>query len=376
MSRTTFKSSILAAAVACVASSAHAAVTWTQVYGQTSTTTRSLRGMALSSDGTSAYGTYIQGSSTSGVSRYTLSGSPPAGTSAGFFNVTSSSNGPSSDSHQAEAVTTDDRGIVYAASIKDSTSGDNARVYVLNATLGTSTKFALPDIDSPGSVTGETIGGLDLYKSGSTYQLYVTRFAASSAYIERYVVGGTGAGDATLTPDTTFDGDGRYNLRSVVGTADNLRGIDVAADGTIFVASREDNTVYRIASDLSGVSSTSVTKAMDLATFGGNVYVTQYNGAASNIVELSQATLASTGNTFGATGTFPHTEATSGYAGIDIDSIGRMYLSDQFYAGTSSNLSDRILVSSAVPEPTGVGAIALAGMALLARRGRRANSPH
>jgi hypothetical protein len=346
-----------------------AAPTWSVVYNQTSTTTRSLRGLALANDEASIYGSYIQGSSTSGAARYTLTGSPPVGASAGFFNVTSAGNGPSSDSHQAEAVATDDRGIVYAASIKDSTSGDNARIYLLNSALGTSTKFVLSDIASPGSTTGETIGGLDVRKSGGTYQLYVTRFAATSAYVERYTIGGTGVGDASLTLDTSFDGDGRFNLRDTIGTADTLRGIDVAADGTMFIASREDSVVYRVPSSLSGITSTAVTKAMDVALFNGSAFVTQYNGTTSSVLELAQSNLALL-NTYTATGTFPRTNNTEGYAGIDFDSNGRMYLVDQFYAGTTSNLSDRILVSSPIPEPATVGLIAMAGAGMLLRRRR------
>src|SRR5687767_15534685 len=70
-----------------------AAPTWTQVYTQTTTsgvnTTHSLRGLALSSDGSSIYGGYIKGDAASAntngaaFARYDLTGSPPVGTAPG-----------------------------------------------------------------------------------------------------------------------------------------------------------------------------------------------------------------------------------------------------------------------------------------------------
>jgi hypothetical protein len=350
------------------ASSASAAPTWTQVYGQTSTTTRSLRGLALSDDDATIYGGYIQGSSTAGFARYTLTGSPPVGTAGGFHDINAVD---ATTLRQAEALTTDDRGIVYGASNKDSTgSTPNARVTLLSSNFGAAKHIPLADLTgAPSNVTGETIGGLTMHKSGSVYQLYVARFRTDTAYIERYVVGGTGVADATLTLDPTFDGDGTFDLRAAtLGAADNLRGIEVAADGTIFVASREDNVVYRVPSSLTGITSTAVTKAMDIALLGSNLYVTQYNGLSSAVVELEQSDLSATGNVFTATGTFPRTNATEGYAGIDFDASGRMYIVDQFALGTSANMTDRILVSSPIPEPTSLAAIGIATLALVRRR--------
>jgi hypothetical protein len=152
----------------------------------------------------------------------------------------------------------------------------------------------------------------------------------------------------------------------VIPTADNLRGIEVADDGTIFVASREDSLVYRVSSDLASVTTKAVTNAMDIAIYGDNLYVTQYNGAASAVVELKQSDLTN-GSTFTATGTFPHTETTTGYAGIEIDGLGRMFIADQFFAGSAATTQDRVLVSTPVPEPTALMLLVLTP-ALLRRR--------
>ncbi len=350
------------ATVACAAlTPAASAMTWDVVYDQTSITTRSLRGLAVSPDGSDLYGGFIRGSSTAGFQHFTLTGNPPVGTPAGFFNVTSI--GPSGENHQAEAVVIDDRGLVFGASIKDSTSGDNARIIVMDSTLGTYKMVPLADITA--GTTGETIGGLTFRTDGTNRQLYVTRFRDDTAYIERYTIGGSGVGDATVTLDPTFNGTGQLNLRSFSGyeSAANLRGIDVTADGTILVASREGNVVYRISADLSDIQAISVANAMDVAIYGGNAYVTTYAGADSQIVEIDIATGALTGTTFTATDLFSRGDD-AGYAGIAFDALGRMYVVDQFYAGTNDNVSDRILVSSPIPEPSAAMLLA-AGPALM-----------
>jgi hypothetical protein len=322
--------------------------------------TRSLRSVALSQDESNLYAGYIQGSSTAGFRQYILTG-PPLYSPAAFHDVNAVD---STTLRQAESVTTDDRGIVYGASIKDSTaSTPNARITLMSSNFSTVKHISLADITSPPSnTTGETIGGIWLRKSGSTYQLYVTRFLATTAYVERYVVGGTGVSDATLTLDPTFDGDGQFNVKSFVPGATRLRGIEVADDGTIFTVSRDDDALYRIASDLSGVATSAAVNPMDVALFDGNVYVTRYDGAASEIVEYSQATGLATGETYTATGSFAR-GALEGYSGIDIDNLGRIYLGDQFYALDS----DRVLLSSPLPEPGMAGGL-LAGILLLRRR--------
>lgn len=310
---------------------------WTAVADHPSAVgTRSLRGIALSTADNSVYGGFIQGSSTAGARRYSLAGHPPVGSTEEFFNVTAQPY-PSAANHQAEAVTVDTRDWVYVASVKDSTSGDNARIYICDSTFASHTMVPLADIDFPG-VVGETIGGVDVRQSGSDYLLYVTRFRSGSAspYIERYVVGGATPATATLTLDSTFNGTGRFSLPGGAF----LRGIDVGADGTIFVASREDNRVWRIPSSLTGITNVTLTRAMDLAVDRGHLFVTTYDGVDSKVVEYVADTLAPTGRTFTATDTFPR-GATEGYAGIDIDYRGRLYVADQIYGSNS----DRILVS-------------------------------
>ncbi|WP_220214873.1 hypothetical protein, partial [Streptomyces shenzhenensis] len=99
--------------------------------------------------------------------------------------------------------------------------------------------------------------------------------------------------------DTTFNGTGTFNLADLPGfsTAGAPRGLTVAPDGTIYLASTDtgnftNGTVYRIASDLASATSVTVLGAMDVALRGGRVYATQYLADNSAIAVLDATTLA------------------------------------------------------------------------------------
>lgn len=362
--------------------SAHAApVSWSVAYDQQVTGgARSLRSLALSADELSLYSGFIQGGSSAGVQHITLSGTPPLGTAQNFYNVTTSQNGPSSADHQPKAVATDARGLVYIGSSKVSTSGDNARIIIQDSTLslsgGAQKVIALSDIASLGN-TGERVGGLSVRSEGANLYLYVSREHPDSAYIERYVIGGTDVATATLTLDAAFNGTGRFNLTSVAPDAKDLRGLEVSADGTMFVTSNGANALFRISSDFASVTRQAVTNPYDVALYDGRAFVTSYNADASAVYELLWGAGLDVLSTFSATAAFPRNNvAGTGYSGIDIDSSGRIYLVDQLYFCTSSSCSsgtwgDRILVSSvlapldpggSVPEP-GTGSLALLAVA-------------
>lgn len=331
---------------------------WTLVSDQTvistssETLTRSLRRVVLNDAETLMYATFLQKSLGAGVREYTLTGDPPTATAGAFFNVTSIS--PSGTDHQPEGLDVDDRGFVYVGSSKDSTGGDNARVIILPTGLGSNQVFVLADIDFIGN-TGESVGDLRIRKDGGTYQLYVSRHHLSSAYVERYIVGGSSVGSLTLTLDTSFSGDGRFNLRTEGGfpTASGLRGIDVAQDGTIFVVTREDDLLYKISSDLTTVTTVALSNPMGVALYDDRAFVTQYNGDTSSIAEVNQASLAVL-STFDAFDDFPRDPidgTLAGYAGIDVDSNGHVFVGDQLYFRTSAESRDRVLRSSSFAPP-------------------------
>ncbi len=367
-----------------------APLTWSLLLDHTVTVgERSLRGLALSHDESSLYGGYIQSTSSAGVRHYTLAGDPPAATAQNFYNVTSSANGGSSADHQPKAIATDSRGLVFIGSSKDSTSGDNARIIVQDASLGAGSHvIALADIDVPGSVTSERVGGLAVREVGGTVYLYASRESGGSAWIERYVVGGSDAASTTLALDTAFNGNGRFSLRTVFADASNLRGLEVDADGNVFVASAADNALYRVSADLATVSKQAVASAYDVALFDGRAFVTSYAGDESAIVELMGDASLSLRGSFDAFGVFARDpvvgdRAGTGYSGIEIDSLGRILLVDQLYAcalascGSGSLMADRVLISSAldrlgsaVPVPATL-ALMLAGLAATAVTRRR-----
>lgn len=318
-----------------------APITWTTATSQASGTGNQLRAVAVSNEAgnDSVYLGYIQTSGTRRIDRRDLD-SP--------YSVL---NTHASGFDQPKGIVTDDRGNVFVANRNSSSSTSRIESF----------SSALASNFNTGTV-GPVIGGLALYKSGSDYYAYAA-FEAGGL-IQRYNV--TNPGSMTL--DASFGTGGSYNIP---GAAD-LRGIEVAADGTIFVASRDANRVYKVAADLSSSSFVTLTKAMDVALYGGNAYVTSYNGASSLIQVLSQSDL-STVDTIAITtldgNPYTRLNNTEGWSGIDIDANGNIWLADQNY-GSTGGTQDRLLLGStlAVPEP---GTVALAGLAAFVFAGMR-----
>lgn len=302
---------------------------------------RSLRGLALSGDDSDLYVGFIQGTSSSTIRRVSsdinstiIGNDPQYGT-----------NPPYTDGIEAKVTTflqpkglaTDDRGYVYTTLNSGSNSINQSwRIYStdLDAEVGTYLST---------TAVSAQLSGISVWKDDpdgdgpidATYYVYLSH-NGGSAQIERWNV--TDPGNATL--DVTWGTAGAINLKSdpTFGTSAFANGLEVAEDGTIYVAggilgTGRGDSVFKIPSDgnLTLATRVDVNGAMDLALFQGNVYVTQYLAANSTIAVLDQTSLALV-DTISAniTGTYP-TGEDSGFSGIDISATGELFVAEQIY---------------------------------------------
>ncbi len=322
--------------------------------------TTSLRALELSPDATALYSGWLHGPQM--VWRH----DPSSGAVTAAYDM---------GGVQANAIATDDRGYVYIG------EGDYGagRIRITPSALDSTVK-------SFGGKDGTEVEGLSIRKelpaTGDlpNYYLYVTR---SDGTIERYDV--TDPANPALDP--TFGTGGVYDALA----GEPLRGVEVAGDGTMFVAQRDSDPgtndrsgfVYAIPPTLPTDPTTIPTyddiAAMDLALYGDLLYVTTYDGDSSLVFVFDVS-----GGTLALLDTFepmvvdgPEREDVYGYAGIDISPLdGRVFFTDQWYSISGENL-DRILTNPAratlqpeIPEP---GTLALVGLGLLGlvRRRRR-----
>jgi hypothetical protein len=340
-------------------------ITWTALLDQTSGTTYSLRGVALSANDSTVYGTWLHTGDNKLIVEYN------ATTGALLYSSTIGVN------NQAKSIATDDRGYVYLGS-GDYTkptqiqvrSSDLQTIYGTASTTNTDTTNT--------DTKDKRIGGASIWKNGNQYYLYITRESGfDAAYIQRFNV--TNPSNPTL--DTSFGSGGTLNLQSLLPgdtAVGYLRGLEVAKDGTIYVTSTRTDTaankanarVYKIAPNLTSATYTTLRGAMDVAIYGSDLYVSQYDAQNSAVAVLNAGTLGLEKTLL--TG-FIHsnTSADSGYSGIDITSDGRIFLADQVYSLTGN--SDRLLESSSVgpvPIPSTVLLLGSGLMGLLLWRRR------
>jgi hypothetical protein len=340
-------------------------ITWQVQADFSSTTTRSVRGIALSPDESNEYLGFIQGTSgSSAVSEYSSAViSPPTNPAA---TATITDNG-----RQPKGVAVDDRGNVY------STYGTNTGSTTQQFRIYTSTLGAVQATQNVTLPTSSQLGGMAVQNLGGTYYAYISS-NKGSATIQRWNV----TTPSTPTLDTSFGSGGTLNLQTLLGNANAfVNGLDVAPDGTIYatggllnVTNDRGDELFKInAAGTAVLAQTAVTEALDVALFSGQLYVAEYNGGASaidvlNASDLSPVTVLTT----------PFVDSTAagsddGYAGITVNSAGQLYVTDEDYNGNTSTTPDRVLVSSTVvPEPASLGLLAVGGLALLAKRRRRA----
>jgi MYXO-CTERM domain-containing protein len=346
---------LFAIAVVCAALSASsnaAPLTWTTAVNQASTTTNQLRAVALADQlgNDTVYLGYIQdtGSNRRRVNQHSTA-SP----------YTMLSQQLSGNSQQPKGIATDDRGNVFVAYRQSGDSTSYIQSFTSDLTISNDTTTTVSPV----------VGGIAIQKSGSTYYAYTVYEAGG--LVHRYDV----TNPSNMTLDTTFGLGGSYN----VPLANNLRGIEVGPDGSLYIAARDDSNspnpngrVYKVAADLSSSSFVQLTRAMDVAIFGNHLYATSYNNTNSLIRKLNLSDLSTVDDiTIPLLDGNPYSRgASEGWGGIDIDASGRIWLADQHY-GSTGGTQDRLLVSSSlIPEPTSVvlGLLAIAALFSVRRR--------
>jgi hypothetical protein len=333
-----------------------AAPVWQVQADFSSSTTRSLRGIALSPDDSQEYLGYIQGTSgTTAVREYSsaiLAGTNPATTASVTFNGL-----------QPKGVDVDDRGNVFGT-YSNSAGAAQQHFRIYSSDLLT----LMSDVTMPTGAANYQLGGIAVQHIGSQYFAYVGT-NKGTASIERFDV----TNPNTPILDTTWAVGGVLNLKLTQGTNAFVNGLDVAAAGTIYatggvLGTGRGDKVFKISADGSTISSTNVDQAMDVVSYFGKLYVAQYKANLSRIAVLDAGDL-STLDSYDPGFSRVSTDDT-GFSGIDVSADGKLYVSDQIYSTTGST-HDRVLVSSPIPEPTLGIAGTLIGLGLLARRGKR-----
>jgi hypothetical protein len=318
-----------------------ATLEWSTAHSQASSTTNQLRAVAVSDQpgNDSVYLGYIQ--TTGGNRRIER-----RDTAAPYSVLNSVMMGD-----QPKGIATDDRGYVFSANRGSSTTSSYIQAWssTLTPVVGGTTSFTSP-----------VIGGIAVQKVGAVYYAYTVY--ESGGLVQRYDV----TNPAAMTLDTSFGLAGSY----IIPGGSNLRGIEVAADGTIYVAARTDGQVYRVSSDLMSVASFPLNRAMDVALEGSTLYATSYDGANSFIRVLDATNMAFVEDISISTldGNPYSRGATEGFSGVDVDATGSLWLADQHY-GSAGGTQDRLLVG-AVPEPASalIAGLALVGLAIARRR--------
>jgi len=340
---TTWRTGVVKAAVALCAGvlllgncAAVSAGPWQVLYDQGDTSEpggiTAARALALSGDDKTVYSGWIQWEQGT-VRQHDAQAVGPILNSYGLASI------------QATALATDDRGNVY---IGYGLNG-NGQIEIRNAKLAT--QVAAP---FDGGRTGY-VHGLSVWRSGPTdYYLYASR---ADGTIQRFNV----TDPSAPALDTGWATGGTYAIPG----AGNLRGIEAASDGTLYVAQRDTaggdrkGVVYAIDPTLTFLFSTSVDGAMDVAVHGLKLYVSQYLGPDSAVAVLDTETLALLDTLH--TGFEKDIDNPShGYTGIDVAADGSLYLADEWYS-TAGEERDRILTTFAsAPPETGSLEVTLA----------------
>ncbi len=291
---------------------------------------RSIRGIALSPDGSSEYVGWIQGTgSASTVLREYPSSSlvPVPGTNPP---VTASVN---LAGNQPKGVAVDDRGFVLTT-YNNSAGATSQQFRIYDSALAT--LEATITTHTVGSATPfkYQLGGIATADLGGTHYAYVAT-NKGAATIERWNIENINA----PTIDTSWASSGILNLQTTQGSSAFLNGLDVEPDGTIYatggvLGTGRGDSVFKINADGSAITKTAVDQAMDVAMYQGDLYVAQYKANLSAVAVLDASSLASLG-TLNPGFTMSSTDDT-GFDGITVDSGGHCISPTNSMARTSA----------------------------------------
>ena len=157
---------------------------------------------------------------------------------------------------RGKAIATDYKGRVYLAEGSDTDTKDGKGIHIYDAALSTK-------LWTIGSLTKPE--GVAATREGTTLFLYATDRSLKT--LTKFAI--TEGSGVTITNVLV-----QWSI-SVTG-ASELRGAEVDTNGKIWMADYGGNKVFRVNSDGSSLTSTTVTKAMDISFGYGKAYVTQY----------------------------------------------------------------------------------------------------
>jgi hypothetical protein len=165
---------------------------------------------------------------------------------------------------RGKGIATDDVGRVYLAEI--------TTISIYDANLATSLFTISGLTQTEGVAVTRESGNLALYATDRTNKT-----------LTRWTVSEGGGGSVTGVTKAGLDGDGEITVTG----ASNLRGVEVDPSGKIWMADINADKVFRVASDGTGLTSVSVTDAIDIAFDDTQAFVTQYTQRTITVLKQS-----------------------------------------------------------------------------------------
>jgi hypothetical protein len=233
---------------------------------------RDNRGLALSPDGQFLYAGYNNPSSND-PGEHILQVRKIDTTVADYDNATVAI----LEGFRGKAIATDDVGRVYLAG--GTTIAGSTTIEIYDANLATSL-FTISGLTSTEgvAVTRES-GNLVLYATDRTNKT-----------LTRWTVQEGGGGTVTGVTKAGLDGDGEITVTG----ASNLRGVEIDPSGRIWMADIGADKVFRVNSDGTGLTSVSVTDAIDIAFDDTQAFVTQYTQRTITVLKQSDMSAVTT----------------------------------------------------------------------------------